>query len=47
MNTSISLYCFRYTEDGYLSGNGNVTSGKYERMEWDFNEEVNTLDIIV
>ncbi|KAI6658009.1 Carnitine O-palmitoyltransferase 1, liver isoform-like isoform X2 [Oopsacas minuta] len=29
----------RYTPDGYLSGNGNVTSGKYERMEWKFNEE--------
>eukprot|EP00800_Vazella_pourtalesii_P014939 TRINITY_DN3916_c0_g2_i2.p3 TRINITY_DN3916_c0_g2~~TRINITY_DN3916_c0_g2_i2.p3 ORF type:complete len:220 (-),score=55.47 TRINITY_DN3916_c0_g2_i2:1159-1818(-) len=34
----------RYTEDGYLSGDGNVTTGKYERMEWNFSEEVKSVD---
>lgn len=37
-------FCFRYTEDGYLSGDGNVTTGKYERMEWNFSEEVKSVD---
>ena len=32
----------RYTRDGSLTGDGNVACCKYERLRWEFNNEVSS-----